>query len=192
MPPFSISEEVWINKGADNKELNLQTIFDDALTAEQLAQYEADGCLLVSGLIPEPVAEKAQAVMWHLMEMHPNQPETWTHIPKAAEYLEYRKVVVFYGIQEPDLMACATPKYLLATAQLIGEDVKNLHPPEAIHTQNLFPVIDKKWAMPKAHVDGIPKEHMHPTFPGPYRIASLIYLSDIESRGGGTALIEQR
>ncbi len=82
-------------------------------------------------------------------------------------------------------MACATPQYLKATAELIGED--DVHPPEAVHTQNKVPV-NEEWSLPRAHVDGIPKEHMHETFPGPYRIASLVFLSDVKHKGGGTAV----
>jgi hypothetical protein len=165
----------------------MRTVFNGALTPEQLAQYEKDGFLLTSGLIPETVAEKAEAAMWNLMQMRSDDPETWQRIPAEAEYNDHRSVVIYYGIQDPALVACATPEFIHATAQLIGEAPDNLHPPEAIHTQNLFPV-DKAWVMPKAHVDGIPREHRHKTFPGPYRIAHLVYLSDVEPRAGGTAV----
>ena len=169
----------------------MQTVFEDtpiarqALTPKQLQQYNTDGYLLVSGLIPDLVTKKAEKAMWNLMKMDPNDIQTWDRIPREAEYSETRRIVIYYGIQDSDLLACATPEYILATAQLIGEPVENIHPPQAIHTQNLLPV-DTDWQWPKTHVDGIPKEHMHKTFPGPYRITSLVFLSDVEPRGGGT------
>ncbi|MBV7334465.1 phytanoyl-CoA dioxygenase family protein [Chloroflexi bacterium TSY] len=165
----------------------MRTMFNTALTPDQLAQYETDGYLLVSGLIAEPIAEKAEAAMWNLMRMKPDDPQTWTQIPAEAEYHEARRIVIFNGVTDPDLLACATPEYLLATAQVIGEDVESLHPPQAIHTQNLLPVETER-PKPHAHVDGIPREHKHRTFSGPYRVASLVYLSDIEPGGGGTVV----
>ncbi|MEM7030151.1 MAG: phytanoyl-CoA dioxygenase family protein [Chloroflexota bacterium] len=165
----------------------MQTTFNTQLTPNQLARYDKDGYLLVSGLIPDDIAEKAETVMWNLMGMERDDPQTWSQIPPDVEYNETRNMIVYNGVTDPALLACATPEYLLATAQLIGEDVETLHPPQAIHTQNLFPKTMER-PTPFAHVDGIPREHMHRTFPGPYRIASLIYLSDIEPNGGGTVV----
>ena len=165
----------------------MRTVFDRALTPDQLAQYEKDGCLLVSGLIPKPVAENAETAMWNLMQMHPDQPETWHRIPEDVEYNDSRGLIMHYGVQDPDLMACVTPEFMRATTQLIGEDVENLHPPEAIHTLHMLPV-DRERVLPRPHVDGIPKGYVYKTFPGPYRIVSLVYLTDVEPHGGGTAV----
>lgn len=157
-----------------------------ALAARQITQYREDGYLLVSGLIPDDVAARAEEAMWRLMEMDPDDPSTWSRVPESAHQFEPgRGVVIFNGIQDPDLMACATDDYLTAVAQLLDEPMGSLHPPEAVHTQNLLQQ-DVDWKLPNPHVDGIPKEHMHRTFPGPYRITSLFYLSDVEPTGGGT------
>lgn len=157
-----------------------------ALTQAQIDAYHEDGYLLVSGLIPDDVSAKAEAAMWKLMEMDADDPSTWSLLPKSADQYEKRRgVVTFNGVQDPDLMACATKSYLTAVAQLLGEPIGSLHPPEAVHTQNLLQR-NLEWELPRAHVDGIPKEHMHKTFPGPYRITSLFYLSDVEHTGGGT------
>jgi ectoine hydroxylase-related dioxygenase (phytanoyl-CoA dioxygenase family) len=156
------------------------------LTQEQITSYHQNGYLLASGLIPNDVSARAETAMWNLMEMDANDPTTWSRVPKTAdEYTESRGVVIFNGAQDPDLLACATTPYLTAVAQLLGEPVGSLHPPEAVHTQNLLQQ-NVDWKMPKPHVDGIPKEHMHKTFPGPYRITSLFYLSDVDPQGGGT------
>ena len=167
----------------------MQTVFEDtpkarqALTAKQLQQYNTDGYLLASGLIPGLVTKKAEKAMWNLMKVDPNDIQTWDRIPQETEHSETRRIGIYYGIQDSDLLSCATPEYILATAQLISEPVGNIHPPQAIHTQNLLPVATN-WRWPKAHVDGIPKEHMHKarTVPDP----SLVFLSDVEPRGGGT------
>ena len=156
------------------------------LTNDQIRQYHEQGYLLASGLIPESVAARAESAMWHLMEMDPVDPSTWSKVPKSADqYEEKRGVVIYNGVQNSDLMACATDDYLATVAQLLGEPIGSLHPPEAVHTQNLLQR-DVEWKPPNPHVDGIPKEHMHRTFPGPYRITSLFYLSDVEHTGGGT------
>ena len=157
-----------------------------ALTEEQITSYQNSGYLLASDLIPDAVSARAETAMWKLMQMNPDNPETWSRVPDTAdEYTESRGVVTFNGVQDPDLMACITDDYLTAVAQLLGEPIGSLHPPEAIHTQNLIQR-NADWKLPNPHVDGIPKEHMHKTFPGPYRITSLFYLSDVKHQGGGT------
>ena len=157
-----------------------------ALSEDQLAFYRQNGYLLASGLISAPIAARAEAAMWKLMGMDAADASTWLTVPETADqYNEARGVVICNGLQDPDLMACATDDYLTAVAQLLGEPIGSLHPPEAIHTQNLLGR-PGQWTMPQPHVDGIPKEHMHKTFPGPYRITRLLYLSDIEPHGGGT------
>ena len=156
------------------------------LTDEQITSYQNNGYLLASGLIPDTISAHAEAAMWHLMQMDANDPAPWSRVPNTAdEYTESRGVVIFNGAQDPDLMACVTKDYLTAVAQLLGEPIGSLHPPEAVHTQNLLQS-NVTWKLPNPHVDGIPKEHMHKTFPGPYRITSLFYLSDVEPQGGGT------
>ena len=162
-----------------------QVSTDYILNEQQRTQYEVDGYLLASGLISDIVAEKAEKSMWELMEMDPDNPQTWSNIPTAANHEKSRNIVIYNGIQMPELLACATSEYIQATSELINLPINDIHPPQAIHTQNLFPV-KKTWQWPTAHVDGIPKEHMHLTFPGPYRIASLVFLSDVEKFGGGT------
>ena len=41
---------------------------------------------MASGLILDTVAEKAQKLMWKLMEMDPDNPQTWSNIPAAAKH----------------------------------------------------------------------------------------------------------
>jgi len=155
-----------------------------ALKKDQLLQYEREGYLLVSGLISHDISLRAEKAMWRIMEMDPNDPETWGPKP-TDQFHSMRGLSVLNGIQDPDIMSCVTPEYLKATAELLGEE--SVHPPGAAHMQNKVP-IETEWSWPKAHIDGLPKEHMHKTFPGPYRIASLVFLNDIDHKGGGTAV----
>ncbi|HIO68079.1 MAG TPA: hypothetical protein EYN41_07090, partial [Flavobacteriales bacterium] len=147
------------------------------LTQEQHLQFETEGYLLAPGLIPDDISERAEKTMWRLMEMDPNAPATWEHKPDlAAQFQPMSGLSVLNGIQDPDIMSCVTPEYLKATADLLGEE--SVHPPESAHMQNKVP-IETQWSLPRAHIDGLPKEHMHRTFPGPYRIASLVFLNNI-------------
>ncbi|MBS10746.1 MAG: hypothetical protein CME19_03975 [Gemmatimonadetes bacterium] len=166
--------------------ITMRTATEPVLTDDQIALYHKEGYQLVSGLMSEAIADQAEQAMWRLMEMDPADTDTWSRVPESAdEFTEGRGVVIFNGLQDHDLMACATEDYLTAVAQLLGEPIGSLHPPEAVHTQNLLQR-DVEWSLPRPHVDGIPKMHMHRTFPGPYRITSLFYLSDVEHQGGGT------
>ena len=50
----------------------------DVLSEEQVEAYHRDGYLLVSGLIPEDVAERAESTMWRLCGLDPTaHPDTW-------------------------------------------------------------------------------------------------------------------
>ena len=108
------------------------------LTQSQIDSYHRDGYLLASGLIPDSLSAAAEARMWDLMEMDAQDSATWSRLPDGAhEFSESRGVVIFNALQDEDLMACATPAYLAAVSQLIGESVEQ-HPPQAVHTQNLL------------------------------------------------------
>lgn len=155
------------------------------LSDEQMARYEQDGYVLVSGLLSDDVMDRAEVAMWRVLEMDRDDSSTWTRIPEGVEYNENRGLIAHYGVEDPDLVACATPDFMKAVAQLIGEDVDDLHVPQAVQTQNLFRV-EGAPSWPGPHVDGIPKENALKTFPGPFRIAVIVYLSDVAPNGGGT------
>ena len=114
------------------------------LSKQQQQQYEVNGYLLASGLIPDTVAEKAEKSMWELMEMDPDDPQTWSNVPTTADHEKSRNIVIYNGIKTPELLACATSEYIQATAELINLPTGDMHPPQAIHTQNLFPA-KKTW-----------------------------------------------
>ena len=74
------------------------------LTAEQAQQYAAQSYLLVSGLIPEAVAESAETALWRLLEAQPDDPSTW---PARAAHQAF---------DSPELAACYTSAMLGAAA----------------------------------------------------------------------------
>lgn len=160
-----------------------------ALNEDQLTFYRQNGYLLASGLISDQIAAQAEAAMWKLMDMDAGDASTWSMVPETADtYNKGSGAMIFNGVQDPDLMACATDDYLNAVAQLLGEPIDSLHSPEAIFALNLLGR-PGQWTMPRhPHIDGLNPKHVPKTFPGPYRITSLLYLSDIEPQGGGTCV----
>ena len=102
------------------------------LTKKQHLQFETEGYLLASGLIPNHISVRAEKAMWRLMEMDPNDSTTWGHRPDlVAQFQSVSGLSVLNGIQDPDIMFCVTPEYLKATAELLGEEL--VHPPESAH-----------------------------------------------------------
>ena len=55
------------------------------LTNEQMRHYEEQGYVLVSGLVPEPVAQEAAAALWRLLDADPARLDTWAAISGAHQ-----------------------------------------------------------------------------------------------------------
>jgi hypothetical protein len=133
--------------------------------------------LVVSGLLSPQIAERAERTMWALCGLDPKAPpESWLQWgPPAPEVAAAEKVswhprndVSSYmkheedrgnlqtnGLQNADLMACATPRYLGAMAQLLGVPPDEMHPPQAVHTQNLLPRPGAERGEVRPHVDAL-------------------------------------
>ena len=86
------------------------------LTEQQLAQFEEEGYLLLSGLIPQETVTKAREAMWHLMGMDADNPDSWEdckHSPASEFYMQRAGArTELFGVTHPDVMACCTPEYL--------------------------------------------------------------------------------
>ncbi len=145
------------------------------LTAEQARQYAAQSFLLVSGLIPEEVAESAEAALWRLLEARPDDPATWAQ--KAGHQ----------AFDSSELSACYTSAMLGAAAQLAGEAPEAIQAPKRPYAINVFPT-PGEWHWPPPHIDHAIKEHGHKTFPRAFRIAAMTFLSDVPPHGGGTVV----
>ena len=161
------------------------------LTEDRVAQYHRDGFLLASNLIPEAIARTGEAAMWTVMGMDADDPGTWGHFSDEAlatavqaGFKPQSKLFQFFGNRHPDLLACYTPAMMAAMAQLTGKARDFFPPPTETLIQNVFPS-EGEWAWRGAHFDGAVKAKQHETFPGPFVINSIIYLNDIEQRGGG-------
>jgi len=123
--------------------------------------------------------------MWRLLDMDPNDSATWDEVPREFQHAAGSGRYELYGIQDSAVMACCTDAFLAAAAQLVGDTREAIHRPDAAQALHAFP-IQGQWRAPGPHVDGIPRECAHRTFPGPYRLTALVYLSDVPPHGGGT------
>jgi hypothetical protein len=144
------------------------------LTEEQVQSYQDDGFLLVSGLIPPSIAASAEATMWRVLGVSPDDPGTWASLPRGH-----------HSFDSPELLACYTPEYLAAAARLAGEEASGFRPPRSAYAINIFPT-DEAWQWPRPHIDHAIKEHDHKVFPRAFRIAAMTFLNDVEPHGAGT------
>jgi hypothetical protein len=146
------------------------------LTDEQRQAYERDGFLLVSGLIPEETGAAAEAAMWRLLSLSPDDRANW---PVGG---------LRHGTFESDeLLACYTPEMRAAAAILAGEEGAEFRAPSKPYAINVFPS-PGEWTMPHPHIDHAIKEHGHKVFPRAFRVAGMTFLSDVPPHGGGTVV----
>ena len=83
------------------------------LSPDQVEQYRRDGYLLVSGLIPDDAAARAEEAMWRCIGCDPeNPPPSWEVVPGDLRLYN-----------DPDLKNCFTPDLLAAAAQITGDDL---------------------------------------------------------------------
>jgi len=145
------------------------------LSQNQLDAYDRDGYILVSGLIPDDITKAAAQMLWDCMEADSEDPETWPD----------RKDTQSHKLAE--LVACYTQDFLCAASQLSGDPLETINTPRGALAINIFPTTDA-WQEPRPHIDHAIKDHGHKTFPRPFRVATMTFLSDVEERGGGTAV----
>lgn len=163
------------------------------LSEQQLSQFEEQGYLLLSGLIPQAVVSKAAAAMWQMMGMDAADPGSWVRVkrPKLAGfYVEHTgggKRIELFGVTNPDVLACCTPEYLAVLRQVAGQYPEIPHcksqKPDGIWAINQFPV-SGAWQPPAPHLDGDFREFR--LDPGTFRATSLTYLTDAPVHGGTT------
>lgn len=146
------------------------------LSEAQARAYDEQGYLLASGLIPDPIATEAEASMWRLLDARPDEPSAWAYVPPGHRVYD-----------EPALVACYTPALLEAAARLAEDDPATIRAPTRAYAINLFPK-PGEWQWPKPHIDHAIKEAGHHVFPRAFRVASMVYLSDVPPHGGGTVV----
>ena len=135
------------------------------LTNEQLEQFNANGYLLVTGLISsDVVAEAKRSLIQELAEGN----------------------TAFFGTEVAN--GCYNEAICMA-ASLLGEDpeIASEFPVTSALSINTLPS-EGKWEWPNPHIDHALQKDGHHVFPRPFRLASMLYLSDIAQRGGGTVV----
>jgi hypothetical protein len=144
------------------------------LSEEQLQRYDREGCLLVSGLVPQNLVMGAETAMWQLLGADAQEPRSWAILGPRPHVLRDGRFVAIY-----------TDALLAAAAQLAGVDVAGFRRPTHAFTVNNVPVY-RDWRPHPSHLDQTIPELRIRTFPRPYWIAAIIYLTDVQPHGGGT------
>ena len=162
------------------------------LSQAQLAQYDRDGYVMVSGLIPEETIANAETAMWSVLGMDRDDPASWTPLPDNADgvtTVASQGVVEHFGLKDPELLACCTPAFYDVQSQLARKNEAAFRcqrpQPEAVWTRSVFPV-SGSWSHHSGHADGVHRPFS--IFPGSFRVSSLTYLDSGVAQGGGTAV----
>ncbi|MBI3449737.1 MAG: phytanoyl-CoA dioxygenase family protein [Acidobacteria bacterium] len=144
------------------------------LSDGQIRSYRRDGYLLVSGLIPENLVSAAEAAMWQLLGADPRAPETWAALGPGS-----------HVIRDGRMAATYTDAMLAAAAQLAEDDVAGFRSPTHALTINREPATGE-WRPHAPHLDRTFADWKQRTFPRPYRIGAMTFLTDVPRHGGGT------
>jgi ectoine hydroxylase-related dioxygenase (phytanoyl-CoA dioxygenase family) len=147
------------------------------LTQGQRDFYHQEGYLLVSNLIPEAISARAQEVMLQWAERDPHNPNNQSG-GQAMQRSEEEIAAV---------AASYTPEIITAASELVGEDRSIFDTPCHPYPLHSYPTKDE-WTLWQGHLDHSIKEHGHKSLPRPFRIATMLYLSDIDLHGGGTVV----
>ena len=145
------------------------------LTGAQKAAFERDGFLLVSGLIPDDVAARAEAAMWESLGASPTDPQSWVGKPVAG------------GHSHPDIVAVFSHKMAAVVEELSGEAAPGWTLPRSVFAINIFPQ-PGAWSHHGPHIDHALEKDGFLVFPRPMRLASLLYLTDCQRDGGPTVV----
>jgi ectoine hydroxylase-related dioxygenase (phytanoyl-CoA dioxygenase family) len=137
------------------------------LTAQQLHSYADDGFLVLPDVVDRKTVERARkALMTRIADGQAN--------PLHA-YVNDSAVVACFGRD-----VCA------AAAELAGVR-KRFAPPRVTYTVSVFPTT-QEWKWPPPHIDHAHEKDGFQTFPAPFRIACMIYLTDVQQHGGSTVV----
>ena len=143
------------------------------LSDAQVGQYFQNGYLLVSGLIPNDVSQMIEDRIWKELKFDRSSPD-WPQVNLGP-------------LNHPDFLACYTDELLLTAAQLSGDDPSTFHKPDGAFGLHTYPSTGE-WSWPHPHIDHAIKSHGHKTFPRAFRIAAMIFHSNVDLQGGGTVV----
>src|SRR5262249_4820131 len=137
---------------------------DMGLAPQQIQSYSDEGFLLLPDAIDAETVERAR----QLLEQK---------VANASEN-PYHAFVT-----DSVVSACFNKKVCDAAAQLVK--VRSFRPPRTVYTVTVFPT-SSVWEWPSPHIDHAREEDAHRTFPPPFRVACLVYLTDVPPHSGGT------
>ena len=135
------------------------------LELQQIRSYAEEGYLLLPDAVDTETVERTRHVLAQKTARANDNP--------------YHTFV-----RDSAVSACFNRRVCDAAAQLAGVREK-LAPPRNVYTVTIFPTT-KPWELPAPHIDHAREQDGYKTFPPPFRIGCLIYLTDVQPHGGGT------
>jgi hypothetical protein len=135
------------------------------LEPQQIQSYTDEGFLLLSDAIDAETVERARQVLTRKLSNAGKNP--------------YHAFVMDRAVR-----ACFTEKVREAAAELAGV-AKRFRAPWRVYTITVLPT-KGPWEWPSPHIDHAREEDGHLTFPPAFRIACLIFLSDVQPHSGAT------
>jgi hypothetical protein len=143
------------------------TPFVRSMTKREIQSYATDGFLLLPEAVDTKTVERAVRVLSAQIRK--------THAGAHHEF-----------VSDPSVLACFSKKLCSAAAGLAGSPERFV-PPATAYTITVFPTAEP-WEWPAAHIDHAREEDAHRTFPPPFLVACLIYLTDVQSHCGATVV----
>jgi len=135
------------------------------LSPEQHSAFAADGYLLVSGLIPDATVRDAREALERTLMEQPDRPVFGTAVANA----------------------CYNEQVCAAAAELGGGlDQGAYFPVRFAAALAIAGTPGGEWHWPSPHIDHAIEKDGYQVFPLPYRLASMLFLSDVAPHGGGT------
>src|SRR5262245_9723397 len=132
------------------------------------SNYAVQGFLLVSGLIEPEVVRRARDAMcgWEKGTGH------------ATSHHAYSR--------DSSIIACFSQQVCSVAAKLAGAS-RPFAAPATVYTIRVSPQ-NGSWQWPEPHIDHALEQDAHRTFPPPFRIGCLIYVTDVSAHSGATVV----
>ena len=146
----------------------------ERITDAHKARYDREGYLLIRKLIPEDVVDRAERAIHRVIR-------NYSELATQTEFHHQ----LHAPAEELDLISIFSPEFRETAARLSGDDPYTFAVPRQPWALVIFPY-GTEWRWPDPHVDHALLEDQFKIFPLPFRIASISYLTDVPSHGGGT------
>jgi hypothetical protein len=135
------------------------------LEPQQSQSYANNGFLLLPDAIDAETVERARQVLIRKL----------SNVSKNPNHAFMGRAV----------RACFNEEVRETAAELAGVGKKPFRPPWRVYTITVFPTTGP-WELPSPHIDHAREEDAHLTFPPPFRVGCLIFLSDVQPHTGAT------